>query len=233
MMRWYSLLQEAAAQLFFPHFCAGCGRDVIHKESSICARCLHQLPETFFYQTENNPVEQLFWGRLPVQAAMAAYYFTRDSLLQTLLHELKYRGNREVGIQLGQLMGVKIKEAGRFNPDVLIPVPLHSKKKRERGFNQSEILCEGIATILKIPVESAFLLKKQLTSSQTKKNRIERWENVDLSFEINPKSQLPGKKIMLVDDVLTTGATLEACGQILTQQSGISIQIATLCYTFN
>ena len=227
------MLPEAAAQLLFPHFCAGCGTDVIRKESSICARCLHQLPETFFYQTENNPVEHLFWGRMPVQAAMAAYYFTSDSLLQNLLHELKYRGNRAVGIQLGQLMGAKIKEAPRFNPDVLIPVPLHPKKKRERGFNQAALLCEGIANILKIPVETDFLIKKQFTSSQTKKNRINRWENVDHTFSINPHHSLENKKILLVDDVLTTGATLEACGQLITNQPSLCLSIATLCYTFN
>ena len=227
------MLQEAAAQLLFPHCCAGCGSDVIRKESSICARCLHQLPETFFHQLQNNPVEQLFWGRIPVQAAMAAYYFTNDSLLQTLLHELKYRGNQEVGIQLGQLMGVKIKESSRFNPDVLIPVPLHPKKKRERGYNQSELLCTGIASVLKIPVETDFLIKSQRTSSQTKKGRIERWENVDQSFTRNPNYSLSGNKIMLVDDVLTTGATLEACGQILTNQQEFTLEIAALCYTFN
>ncbi|MFM1858135.1 MAG: hypothetical protein RLZ05_1195 [Bacteroidota bacterium] len=231
-MRWYQLLQEAAAQLLFPHFCAGCSSDVLHKDASICGRCIHRLPATSFNTIEDNPVEKIFWGRVPVHAAMAAYYFTKDSLLQTLLHELKYRGNKELGFHLGQLMGVLLKESPRFNPDVLIPVPIHPKKEKERGFNQSLLLCNGIASVLNVPVEESLLLKKHLGSSQTKKNRLERWENVELSFEKNPNANSSGKKVLLVDDVITTGATLEACGHILTEQNELQLQIACLCYTF-
>jgi ComF family protein len=231
-MRWYQLLQEAAAQLLFPHFCAGCSSDVLHKDASICGRCIHRLPATSFNTIEDNPVEKIFWGRVPVQAAMAAYYFTKDSLLQTLLHELKYRRNKELGFHLGQLMGVLLKESPRFNPDVLIPVPIHPKKEKERGFNQSLLLCNGIASVLNVPVEESLLLKKHLGSSQTKKNRLERWENVELSFEKNPNANSSGKKVLLVDDVITTGATLEACGHILTEQNELQLQIACLCYTF-
>mgnify|MGYP000035012815 FL=1 len=231
-MRWYHLLQEAAAQLLFPHFCAGCNSDVLHKEASICGRCIHQLPATSFHTLENNPVEKIFWGRIPVQAAMAAYYFTKDSLLQTLLHELKYRGNKELGFHLGQLMGVLLKESARFNPDVLIPVPLHPKKEKERGFNQSLLLCKGIASVLNVPIEETLLSKKYSGTSQTKKNRLERWENVELSFEKNQRAGITGKTVLLVDDVITTGATLEACGHILTEQNELYLQIASLCYTF-
>ncbi len=231
-MRWYQLLQEAAAQLLFPHFCAGCGTDVLHKDSSICGRCIHRLPDTSFHTLENNLVEKIFWGRIPVQAAMAAYYFTKDSLLQTLLHELKYRGNKELGFHLGQLMGVLLKESARFNPDVLVPVPLHPKKEKERGFNQSTLLCKGIASVLNVPVEESLLLKKYPGSSQTKKNRLERWENVEVGFEKNPKASGSGKTVLLVDDVITTGATLEACGHILTDQNELVLQMACLCYTF-
>lgn len=231
-MRWYQLLQEAAAQLLFPHFCAGCGSDVLQKDASICGRCIHRLPATSFHKLENNPIEKIFWGRVPVQAAMAAYYFTKDSLLQTLLHELKYRGNKELGFHLGQLMGVLLKESPRFKPDVLIPVPLHPKKEKERGFNQSLLLCNGIASVLDVPIEKSLLLKKYLGSSQTKKNRLERWDNVEFVFEKNPKASSSGKTVLLVDDVITTGATLEACGHILTDQNELVLQMASLCYTF-
>lgn len=231
-MRWYALLQQAATHLLFPHCCVVCGTTVVATDTELCVRCLHELPVTGFSQHAENTVEKIFWGRVQVQAAMAAYFFTQDSSLQVLLHELKYRNNKALGIQLGYLMGQQLKKSGRFKPDVIIPVPLHPKKEKWRGYNQSFLLCQGIAKQLEVPVLSQVLVKKTSTTSQTNKNRLERWLNVETSFAIQHETAITGKKVLLVDDVITTGATLEACAQLLVQQYEVQLEIAALCYTF-
>lgn len=222
---------EAAACLFFPHHCAGCGTDRLDRQTEICLRCLHQLPQTHFTGHADNPVEKIFWGRTQVQAATSLFFYSQDSIMQALLHELKYRGNQELGIQLGSLLGTVLKNNSRFAVDVLVPVPLYPSKEKSRGFNQATLICQGIAAVTGLPVCTTLLRRNTERSTQTKKDRAERWENMRGIFEATPFNEVPYKNILLIDDVITTGATLEACGQALLEAEERKLWIASVCYS--
>lgn len=222
---------EAAACLFFPHHCAGCGTDRLDKQTEICLRCLHRLPLTHFTAQPDNPVEKIFWGRTHVQAATSLFFYSQDSTMQSLLHELKYRGNQALGIQLGSLLGTALKNTSRFPVDVLVPVPLHPSKEKSRGFNQATLICQGIAAVTGLPVCTTLLRRNAERSTQTKKDRAARWENMQGIFEATPFNEVPYKNILLIDDVITTGATLEACGQALLEAEERKLWIASVCYS--
>lgn len=223
-------IKESFLQLVFPHVCAGCGSDLLNEESQLCIRCLAAMPETGFHLHENNPVEKLFTGRLQLLSATAQYYFTKESLMQHLMHQFKYKGNKELGLQLGRLMGNDLIKTSRFNTiDGIIPLPLFAAKEKRRGYNQATVLCEGIAEIMNIPVLKNTIIRTQHTDTQTKKGRLERWINMEGKFElINPQA-IEHKHILLVDDVVTTGATLEACGAGLLQAGNVKLSVAALC----
>lgn len=219
------------SHLFFPHTCAGCGTDVLNHESPLCIRCIDQLPVTNFHSWTGNAVEKRFWGRIPVHAATSYCYFTGHSLIQQLLHQLKYKGNREIGYFLGRLMGETIMASNRMNDiDVLVPLPLYASRERKRGYNQAAILCEGMATAMHIPVIKNAVVRLSATDTQTHKNRVERWQNMQGRFYVNDPAALANKHVLLTDDVITTGATLEACGQELLSYCS-RLSIATLAST--
>ena len=223
--------QEALLHLFFPHTCAGCGTDVLSSRQQLCASCIHALPQTHFVTHANNPVEQSFWGRLPLRAAAAVYYETKGSLLQRIIYACKYGGNKELGLALGRLMGTALNNSNRFGKiDALVPLPLHPKKERKRGFNQSLLLCHGISEETGIPVLKNAVRRNTPTQSQTRKNREQRWENMKDRFEITRATALQHKHLLLVDDVTTTGATIEACGRALLQADEVSLSVLTLAY---
>ena len=222
------------SHLFYPHICAGCGSDLLEKGETVCLHCYTNLPETGFFALPGNPIEKIFYGRLEVKQASAGYYFTKNSVMQRLVHQLKYNGNQDVGRQLGQWMGLQLKNSGRFaGINALIPLPLFPDKEKKRGYNQATVLCEGIADIIDIPVLKEIVLRKRYTDTQTKKGRSERWANVDGSFEISDPSQLQNKHLLLVDDVITTGATMEACGYIIKQIETTELSIVTLAWSSN
>jgi ComF family protein len=217
--------------LFFPHTCVGCGSDLLENDQTVCLHCYSQLPETGFCNHPNNPIEKIFYGRLPVKEAMAAYYFTKNSVLQRLIHTLKYRNNPEVGLQLGKWMGVLLQNSGRFTRlDALIPLPLFPEKEKKRGYNQAAVLCRGIADIINVPVVNDLVIRQRFTETQTKKARNERWLNVEGSFIVTDPLQLAGKHVLLVDDVITTGATIEACGHAINQIETAMLSIAVLAW---
>lgn len=219
------------SHLFYPHTCAGCGSDLLEEDQTVCLHCYSNLPETGFFGLQNNPIEKIFYGRLNVSSAAAGYYFTKSAVLQRLIHQLKYNGNREVGRQLGQWMGLQLKSSGRFTGiDALVPLPLFPDKEKKRGYNQSTILCEGMADIIQVPVINNLVERKHFTDTQTKKGRSERWANVEGSFEITNPEEISNKHLLLVDDVITTGATLEACGQAILQAPATQLSIATLAW---
>jgi len=223
-------LKNSILHILFPHVCDGCGSDIIDEESNLCMKCIGALPETNFHLHANNPVEKIFWGRLPVVSATAQFYFTKESLMQHLMHQLKYRGNKELGKQLGRLMGYDLKKANRFDKlDYLIPLPLFASKERRRGFNQATILCEGIAEVMNTEIALDVIVRTQYTETQTKKGRIERWQNMEGKFELIKPGKIQNKNILLIDDVITTGATLEACANELLP-AGPNLSIATLCF---
>lgn len=222
-------IKDSVLHLFFPHICAGCGTDRLNNETVLCMRCLHALPETNFELRPNNPVEKIFWGRLPLKAASAQYYFTKESLVQRLMHRFKYKNDKETGLQLGRLMGEQLKVSGRFNADALVPLPLFPVKEKRRGYNQARVLCQGMAERMKIPVLDKVISRPQHTETQTRKGRIERWKNVEGKFVLRHPDVVRDKHILLVDDVITTGATLEACGNEFLKAENILLSVATLC----
>ena len=220
------------SHLFFPHVCAGCGADSLGLQSPLCIHCINLLPLTNFHFHANNPVEKHFWGRLPVTGATSLCHFTTGSLIQHLLHQLKYKGNKDTGYFLGRMMGKALNESGRFsNIDALVPLPLYTARQRKRGYNQSAVLCNGIAGIMQLPVITDAVIRLAATETQTRKTRIERWRNMEGKFEVIKPAAITGKHVLLVDDVVTTGATLEACGHALLKAEGVKLSIATLAYT--
>jgi len=222
------------ARLFFPHQCAGCGSDLLNRESPLCARCLHALPVTNFHQYSGNPVEQCFSGRLPLVSAASYCYFTRHTMMQELLHAFKYKGRKEIGLLLGRMMGTALRDSGRFNGiDMLVPVPLHAGKEKKRGYNQSVLLCQGMSEVLGLPVIDQALVRRSFTETQTHKNRIERWQNMQGQFKLLKPELIEGRHLLLVDDVITTGATLEACGRVLLEAEGVRLSVAALAYADN
>ena len=217
--------------LFFPHYCHGCGVGLYDRKLPLCASCLNTLPRTQFAAIPNNPIERIFIGRLNIIAGFSDFYFSKSGLIQALIHQLKYHHNSSIGIFLGNLTGYSLLHSKRFNQfDALIPLPLHTDKMYKRGYNQAEIICTGIAEKTGIPVIKNNVQRIRYTSTQTKKTRIERWENVKDSFVVKNPASLAYKKLILVDDVLTTGATLEACGSVLLKIPGVSLGILTLAY---
>ena len=217
--------------LFYPHVCNGCGSDLLQEKNLLCLKCINDLPHTGFAPHAGNPVEKYFWGRLPLHAAHSEFYFSKESLLQHLIHQLKYNGNRDIGFYLGEVLGKSLMNSNRFNTiDALIPLPLYPDKERWRGYNQAAIICNGMSDSMNIPVYTDHVIRQYPTETQTRKHRSERWENVAGSFTVKNKASLKGKHLLLVDDVVTTGATLEACGSIILQSEDIRLSIATLAH---
>ncbi len=230
-MKVTSHILSPLVHFFYPHNCIGCGSDIIENENFLCLECINDLPHTGFSLHANNPVEKMFWGRIAIVAGTSEFYFSKASVIQNLIHELKYKGNRKAGIYLGNLMGKSLKSSNRFsNIDYLIPLPLFTKKELKRGYNQAEVLCAGIAEVMNIPILTKNVIRIVHTETQTKKGRIERWENVEKSFAVKDPGILKGKHILLVDDVITTGATMEACGSEILKTGGAKLSFATLAF---
>ena len=218
--------------LFFPHICEGCGTDVLNHDSILCAACHEQLPVTGFIETAGNLVEKKFYGQLKAEAAGAAYYFTREGMLQHLIKQLKYHGNKEVGFYLGRQLGNYLMRTSRFNDvDVIIPLPLNPRKEKKRGYNQAAVIAEGINSIWPKPVNTKAVERRIFTETQTQKDRISRWQSMRNVFAITGGPALANKNILLVDDIITTGATLEACGEKILQVPGTKLFITTVAFT--
>ncbi len=214
--------------LVYPHYCAACGNVLFHNEEVLCLSCYAELPRTGFHADPENEVARLFWGRVPVKNATSYIYFNKDSRYRQILHELKYRGQQHVGFEMGRLFGLELKETPFAKVDLIHPVPLHFLKFRKRGYNQSDLIARGISKILNIPVESELVIRNAETKTQTSKTRFERWMNVKDTFRIQDPDALRDKHILLVDDVITTGATIEACAAALLSVSGVTLSVASL-----
>ncbi len=222
---------RALFSLFYPNVCMACNGTLAAGEDLICIGCMVGLPKTQFHTDANNPVAQAFWGRVPLHAAAAYYYFEKGGNVQHLLHNLKYNGQKALGQKVGMLYGSELKENDWFGTvDKVLPVPLHKRKQRQRGYNQSEFFAVGMATALGAHTDTTTLIKTIATQSQTKKSRAERIANVKEVFKLNNPDSLKNKHVLLVDDVITTGATIEACVNVLAQVEGIKISVASIAY---
>lgn len=217
------------ARLFYPHNCVGCGYELYDTRHLMCLKCLAGLPLTGFEKTPENYVARLFSGRLAFQKAASWLFFGKAGITQTLIHQLKYRGNIDLGEYIGRQMGTNLGKAGWFSDiDVLIPLPLNQKKLNIRGFNQSTVLCRGIQASTGIPVEEVAVMRTIFTETQTRKSRLQRWSNVQHVFDLQEAGHLQGRHALLVDDVITTGATMDACGQVLLKVPGLKLSLLSL-----
>jgi ComF family protein len=233
-MRLYTLARQipgSLLSLFFPRPCAGCGEPLERSDSCLCLTCLVSLPHTGYALMPGNPVEKIFWGRVPVEAACSELHFTRRSAVQSILHEIKYRGNREAGLFMGRMMGRSLEKSPFYRTIAgIVPLPLSADREKRRGYNQAGLLAEGMASILKVPVLGDALVRVEDTDTQTRRNRQERWENVKHAFRSEGRTHLGDQRILLVDDVVTTGATLEAAVSALREGTGCRVCISTLAY---
>lgn len=214
---------------FFPVNCPVCGKLMSGTGVSLCARCEYHMPRTGYIRQPDNPVSRLFWGRAPVQEGTALFRFEKGSPYQRLLHDLKYRGNREMGLYLGRLLGRSIEETVYATCELLIPVPIHRRRLRERGYNQSSLVARGVSEITGIPLREGILLRIRSHPSQTSKGKYDRYVNVRDDFQLSrDPPDLNGSKILLIDDVVTTGATLETCATVLSKQYDCLLYAATV-----
>ena len=216
--------------IIFPKLCAACNHTLLKNEKVICTKCVFELPKTNYHLDNNNPINKVFWGRINLEMASAYYHFSKGSKVQQLLHQLKYKGNQKVGEKIGELYAFELKSQEIYkNIDFIVPVPLHKKKLKKRGYNQSESFAKGLSKVLKAPINNSELFRKVDSKTQTKKTRYKRWENVGDIFGVKEQNTLKNKTILLVDDVVTTGATIEASAKVLIENGCKVIVVAIAC----
>ena len=194
-------------------------------------KCWFDIPVSRFHSGNENKVAQLFWGRVQIENVISFFQYRKGSRYQKLIYFIKYKGMKELGLEAGQRVGDLITESEGFSTiDLIVPVPLHEQKQKKRGYNQSEWIAMGISMVLQKPLTAGNLFRKKHTPTQTRKNRYERWQNVEGIFGVKTPDEFAGKHILLVDDVVTTGSTLEACAWELLKITDVKVSIVTLAF---
>lgn len=215
-------------RLLFPSLCIACQKPLVETEQAVCLCCLHGMPRTSFSLLPDNPVEQLFWGKVFIHKAMGWCFFVKGGVMQSLLHALKYKNRPQVGVVLGRQLALENKEWFE-GMDALIPIPLHAKRLRSRGYNQSACIAQGISQVTGIPICEQVLQRKVFTQTQTRKRVYQRWQNMERVFDVSHAHLLEGKHVLLIDDVITTGATLASAALTLQENiPQITVSIATI-----
>lgn len=215
--------------LIYPDTCRTCSKVLNKGEQWLCTSCLLDMPKSDYWKDKHNPVNQLFWGKTQIEFASAFLLFSKGSRYRKLIHSLKYKDDTQSGIELGRLYGQSIALTSRYPTiDVIIPVPLHPKKQKKRGYNQADCIAKGLSESMAVPYLSNVLIRTVNTTTQTKKHKDERWENVKGVFDVQHKEQIQNKHILLVDDVITTGATIEHCALTLKNSADCKVSIACL-----
>lgn len=217
--------------LLVPRLCPACGRAMIKSEGIMCMHCLYDLPKTRFTDFRDNAVARLFWGRVWLANATSLFHFQKGSRYQGLIHQLKYAGRTDIGVEMGKVMGRELRASPFAEADLILPVPLHPRRQRRRGYNQCDFIAQGVSSSMGIPVITGLISRSSASLSQTDKSRIERWGNVEQIFRVNTPGKLENRHILLVDDVVTTGATLDACATVILNLDGTKVSIATLAFT--
>lgn len=229
------MLSSAAINLFnifFPNTCTGCGNSLSQNEKSICLTCLEKLPQTHYHKTAENPIVQKFWGRVPLEFAAAFYFQNKNNITQRLIHQLKYKGKKAIGNELGEIIGYQLQQENTLFPkiDAIIPLPLHPAKEQKRGYNQCQFIADGIAAKLNIPVYNDAVARVVANVSQTQKDKFGRWENVAGIFTVTKPEKIKSKQLLLIDDVVTTGSTIESCATAILSIPDTKLSVLTLAF---
>ena len=218
--------------LFYPRLCAACGDALQQNEQCLCLNCMLHLPETQFHKIHFNPLRQVFDGRVPVEEVTALMSYKKSNRTQKILHNLKYKGQKEIGSVLGEYLGGQLITEKRYRDiQYILPIPLHPKKQRKRGYNQSEWIAMGLSKGMGIPYLTDVLVRTEFTDTQTRKSRFARWQNVKEVFAVEHSEKVEYTHVLVCDDVLTTGATTEAAIRKLIEVPGVLVSVATLAAT--
>lgn len=227
-MKWIDDLLD----IIFPRHCTVCGTILSRTEADICINCNADLPRIEPFRRKE--IEKLFWGIVPVERATSYIYYRKGSPYNNLLHKIKYKNSPETAVRLAAMAAEEFKEEGFFEGiDLIIPLPLSKKKKRKRGYNQCDYIARGLSQVSGIPVATKCVVRTKSNETQTHKNREERWKNVEGIFAVTAPEELQGRHILLVDDILTTGATIVACAKSIAAVADTKISIFTLAQTYN
>ena len=233
-MKAYDFIQQVlqdTISILYPSLCAACDELLLKGEDVICTHCMVNLPRTNFHQNPDNPVAKQFWGKVKLEGATALYHFHKGEKVQTLMHRLKYNNRPEIGNKLGAVCATEIIPSAPFNDvDYIIPIPLHKKKQKIRGYNQAYCFAQGLADVYGVEVLKDGLKRIKFTDTQTRKNRFDRHKNVKMVFSVTKANRFIGKRVLIVDDVLTTGSTLAACIQLFNEIDGVKVMVATIAY---
>lgn len=230
MMQWL----EPLVNVFYPRTCWACSRPLLGSEEHLCIDCLLELPKTNFHLQAENPLLKVFMGRCNFKAATAYFYFQKGGRVQRLLHQLKYQNMPEIGVLLGQMIGEELGSHPFLqNVDVALPVPLHPQKQLLRGYNQSAQIAEGLLEATPLVLSKGNLVRKSQSETQTRKGRFDRWRNVEQIFAVERPQEFRFRHVLLIDDVVTTGATIEACYQQLQKIEGIEISLLAVAMATN